>query len=53
MVKIHVINDEYCYCVAMVTTTAQLYSTEPEIRLWAGSNPARSVLEIRDDEDLW
>ena len=37
----------------LVITTAQLHSTEPELRFWAGSNPARSVSEIRDGEDLW
>ena len=26
--------------------------TKPELRLCAGSNPARGVLEIRDGEDL-
>ena len=36
-----------------VTTTAQLHSTKPELRFYAGSNPARSVPEIRDGEDLW
>ena len=33
-------------------TTAQLYLTKPELRLCAGSNPARGVSEIRDGEDL-
>ena len=37
----------------LVMTTAQLHSTKPELRFWAGSNPARGVLEIRDGEDLW
>ena len=32
----------------VVITTAQLYSTKPELRLCASSNPARDVLEIRD-----
>ena len=36
----------------MVITTAQLHSTNPELRFCAGSNPARGVLEIRDCEDL-
>ena len=36
----------------MVITTAQLHSTKPEFRLWAGSNSARSVSAIRDGEDL-
>ena len=37
----------------MVTTTAQLHSTKPELRFCARSNPARSVSEIRDGEHLW
>ena len=37
----------------MVITTAQLHLTKPELRFCAGSNPARGVSEIRDDEDLW
>ena len=37
----------------VVITTAQLHSTKPELRLCAGSNPARGVSEIRDGEDLW
>ena len=36
----------------MVITTAQLQSTKPEFRFCAGLNPARSVLENRDGEDL-
>ena len=36
----------------VVITTAQLHSTKPELRLRAGSNPARGVSEIRDSEDL-
>ena len=36
----------------VVITTAQLHSTKPELRLCAGSNPARGVSEIRDGEDL-
>ena len=35
-----------------VITTEQLHSTKPELRFRAGSNPARSVLEICDGEDL-
>ena len=37
----------------VVITTAQLHSTKPELRFCAGSNPACSVSEIRDGEDLW
>ena len=36
----------------VVITTAKLYSTKPELRLCAGSNPAYGVSEIRDGEDL-
>ena len=38
---------------AVVTTTAQLHSTKPELRLCGGSNPASGVSEICDDENLW
>ena len=37
----------------MVISTAKLRSAKPELRFCAGSNPALSVLEIRDGEDLW
>ena len=37
----------------MVITTVQLHTTNPELRLYAGSNPARGVSEIRDGGDLW
>ena len=36
----------------VVISTAQLHSTNPEVRLCAGSDPARDVSEIRDGEDL-
>ena len=36
----------------VVTTTAQLHSTKPGLRFCPVSNPACSVLEIRDSEDL-
>ena len=36
----------------VIITTANLHSTKPELRLCAGSNPARNVSEIRDGEDL-
>ena len=36
----------------VVITIAQLHSTKLELRFRAGSNPARGVSEIRDDEDL-
>ena len=37
----------------VVITTAQLHLTKPELRFWAGSNPARGASEIRDGENLW
>ena len=36
----------------VVITTAQFHSTKPELRFCTGSNPAHSVLEIRDGENL-
>ena len=36
----------------VVIATAQLHSTELELRYCARSNPARDVPEIRDGEDL-
>ena len=36
----------------VVITTAQLHSIKPELRFFAGSNPACGVSEIRDGEDL-
>ena len=36
----------------VVITTAQLYSTKPELRLWGGSNPGHGVSEIQDGENL-
>ena len=43
------------FCVirgVVVIITAQFRSTKPELRLCAGSNPARDVSEIRDGVDL-
>ena len=40
-------------CGVVVITTAQLYSSKPELKFCAGLNPARGVLKIRDGEDLW
>ena len=37
----------------VVITTAQLHLTKPELRFWAGSNPARGASEIRVGENLW
>ena len=36
----------------VLITTAQLHSTKPELRFCAGSNPAHSVWEIRNGDDL-
>ena len=36
----------------VVITTEQLHSTKPELRFCGGSNPARSMGEICDSEDL-
>ena len=36
----------------VVITSAQLHLTKPKLRLCAGSNPARGVLEICDGENL-
>ena len=36
----------------VVITTAQIYSTKPELMFCEGSNPACGVSEIRDGEDL-
>ena len=44
-------NNECCHGVVVITT-AQLHSTQPELRFCAGSNPARGVSEIHDGEDL-
>ena len=40
-------------CCVVVITTAQLHSTKPELRFCTGSNPAHSVSEIGNGEDLW
>ena len=40
-------------CDVVVITTAQPHSTKAELRFCADSNPARSVLEIRDDERIY
>ena len=39
--------------ITSIISTAQLHSIKPEIMFCAVSNPARSVVEIRDGEDLW
>ena len=38
--------------IVVVITTAQIHSFKPELRFFAGSNPARGMWEIRDGEDL-
>ena len=56
--KIFELADRSLTCVlhnyhgAVVITTAQLHSIKPDPRFGAGSNPASSVLEIRNGEDL-
>ena len=47
------LNIRKCWrCGVVVITTAQLHSTKPELRFCIGPNPACSVLEICDGEDL-
>ena len=43
---------KWCHRVVIINT-AQLHSAKPELRFWAGSNPARGVSEIPVGEDLW
>ena len=45
------INRLWC-CGAVVITTAQVHLTKPELRFYVGSNPARSVSDVQDGEDL-
>ena len=40
------------HCGVVVIITAQLHSTKSELRFWAGSNPAHSVSEICNGENL-
>ena len=37
----------------VLITSAQLYSTKPEIRFCTDSNLAHNMLKIRDGMDLW
>ena len=37
----------------VVIDTIQFHSLKPELRFYAGSNPARRVSDFRDCEDLW
>ena len=37
---------------AVVITTAQVHLTKPQLRFYVGSNPARSVSDGQDGEDL-
>ena len=39
-------------CGVLVTATAQLHSTIPELRFCAGSNPARGMWETCDGKDI-
>ena len=41
------------HCGVVFITTEQLHLTKPQLRFCRGSNPARSMSEIRDGEDLW
>ena len=41
-----------CRRNVVVFTAAQLHSTKPELRYWAGSNPPGDMPEIQDGEDL-
>ena len=36
------------HCGVVVMATAKLYATKSELRFCVGSNPARSMSEIRD-----
>ena len=51
LVTSRICNILWCHRV-VVSTTAQLHLTKPELRFWAGSNPAWSLLEIQDGENL-
>ena len=41
------------HCGAVVIATVKLHSTKPELRLNGGSNPAHSVSEICNVENIW
>ena len=41
------------HCGVVDIATAQFHSTKPELRFCVGCNPACSMSEIRDCEDLW
>ena len=44
----------YCWrCGIVVISSAQFHSMKPKFRFSVGSNPGRSMSEIRDDENLW
>ena len=49
----HKLKQHLWHCGLVVITTAQLHLAKPQLRFCAGSNPARSVSEIQDREDLW
>ena len=51
LVTSRICNILWCHRV-VVSTTAQLHSTKPELKFRAGSNPACSLLEIQDGENL-
>ena len=41
------------HCGVVDIATAQFHSTKPELRFCVGCNPACSISEIRDCQDLW
>ena len=49
LLKIHL---KISFRGVVVITAAQLHSTKPELTFCAGSDPACSMSEIRDGEDL-
>ena len=49
----HNVKQHLWHCGVVVITTTQLHLTKPELTFCTGSNPARSVSQIRDGEDLW
>ena len=50
--EMHIIDYQLWRHGVVVITTAQLPSTKPKLRFWAGSYPALDVSEICDGENL-
>ena len=46
-----ILKQKWCHGIVVITT-AQPYSTKPELRFCAGSKPDPAVLEIPNGEDL-